>query len=103
MNALEMSSDSVQGPDRATWLSMPTIASHRSQGTLTKSVSTGLRKSYSDPTALTTTNGVRPRSLPFKSPLNHRMDEDPPREQGPWTSEALDLFDFWPPGLPKPN
>ncbi|KAK2766138.1 hypothetical protein FQN54_007654 [Arachnomyces sp. PD_36] len=26
-------------------------------------------------------------------------DED---DQGPWTSEALDLFDWWPPGKPKP-
>ncbi|KAF3482500.1 uncharacterized protein GIQ15_05259 [Arthroderma uncinatum] len=23
-------------------------------------------------------------------------------EQGPWTTEALDLFDWWPPGRPKP-
>ncbi|KAF7586902.1 hypothetical protein BBP40_008031 [Aspergillus hancockii] len=103
MVALEVSNDSIHGPDRTTQVSVPTVAGHRSPGTLTKSASTGLRKSYSDPTALTTINGIRPRSLPFKSPLNHQMDEDPPREQGPWTSEALDLFDFWPPGRPKPN
>jgi hypothetical protein len=24
-------------------------------------------------------------------------------ERGPWTSEALDLFDWWPPGRPKPT
>ncbi|GAB1197876.1 hypothetical protein APSETT444_007181 [Aspergillus pseudonomiae] len=82
----EMPSEPTRGPDR----------------TLPKSGSTGLRKSYSDPTALTTANSARPRSLPFKSPLNRCIEEDEPREQGPWTSEALDLFDFWPPGRPKP-
>lgn len=92
----EIPSDSRYGPDK-------TAADHRAQGTLPKSGSNGLRKSYSDPTTLTTANGVRPRSLPFKSPLNRFMEEDEPREQGPWTSEALDLFDFWPPGRPKPN
>ncbi|KAJ5196989.1 hypothetical protein N7449_007468 [Penicillium cf. viridicatum] len=29
--------------------------------------------------------------------------ENEPKEQGPWTSEALDLFDFWPAGRAKPN
>ncbi|KAJ1715765.1 hypothetical protein NYO67_2093 [Aspergillus flavus] len=92
----EMPSGSIHRPDR-------TAANHRAQDTLPKSGSTGLRKSYSDPTTLTAATGVRSRSLPFKSPLNRCMEEDEPREQGPWTSEALDLFDFWPPGRPKPN
>ncbi|OGM42616.1 hypothetical protein ABOM_009582 [Aspergillus bombycis] len=92
----EMPSESARGPDR-------TAASHGIQGTLPKSGSTSLRKSYSDPTALTTATSVRPRSLPFKSPLNRCIEEEEPREQGPWTSEALDLFDFWPPGRAKPT
>ncbi|GMG24845.1 unnamed protein product [Aspergillus oryzae] len=92
----EMPSGSIHRPDR-------TAANHRAQDTLPKSGSTGLRKSYSDPTTLTAATGARSRSLPFESPLNRCMEEDEPREQGPWTSEALDLFDFWPPGRPKPN
>lgn len=55
--------------------------------------STGLRKALSDPTALTMRND------PFGGPLQ----EDTPGEQGPWTAEAMDLFDFWPPGRDKPG
>ncbi|KAI9371358.1 hypothetical protein BJX61DRAFT_534843 [Aspergillus egyptiacus] len=59
---------------------------------------TGLRKSYSDPTTI---NSLHARPLPAASPLNPSIDQCD--EQGPWTSEALDLFDFWPPGRPKPT
>ncbi|EEH10371.1 conserved hypothetical protein [Histoplasma capsulatum G186AR] len=31
------------------------------------------------------------------------VDVDDGEEQGPWTEEALDLFDWWPPGRPKPE
>ncbi|PLN79805.1 hypothetical protein BDW42DRAFT_172150 [Aspergillus taichungensis] len=54
--------------------------------------STGLRKALSDPTTLTM------RDHAFGGPLQ----EDTPGEQGPWTAEAMDLFDFWPPGREKP-
>ncbi|KAL1999301.1 hypothetical protein VTN02DRAFT_4718 [Thermoascus thermophilus] len=63
------------------------------------------RKSLSDPTVLRTTAAAGNRSRP--RPLSNggrsglasdATDED----QGPWTSEALDLFDWWPPGRPKP-
>ncbi|KAF5863078.1 hypothetical protein ETB97_010648 [Aspergillus alliaceus] len=98
----EMVSDSIVGQSKAT-RQIPATVSHRAQGALPKSGSTGLRKSYSDPTTLTSADGLRPRSLHFKSPLNNCMEEDQPHEQGPWTSEALDLFDFWPPGRLKPK
>lgn len=58
--------------------------------------SAGLRKSFSDPSTI---NNVNTRPLPA-SPLNLLAEGSD--EQGPWTSEALDLFDFWPPGRPKP-
>lgn len=31
------------------------------------------------------------------------IPEENEHEQGPWTNEALDLFDWWPPGKPKPT
>ncbi|KAK1140690.1 hypothetical protein N8T08_010003 [Aspergillus melleus] len=77
-------------------------AQAQAQGLATSRSSTGLRKSYSDPTALTSANSLQSRTAPCKSPLN-RDDDDTNREQGPWTTEALDLFDFWPPGRPKPG
>lgn len=72
-----------------------------------------LRKSLSDPASLITAN-----SSGSGPPLNHNNnnsnsdthphpgrdhDNGNSKEQGPWTLEALDLFDFWPPGRPKPN
>ncbi|KAA8641811.1 DNA helicase ZGRF1-like domain-containing protein [Aspergillus tanneri] len=74
----------------------------RIQGILSTRSSAGLRKSYSDPTALTTLHGLQPRSTSSRSRLNTHLDEDTAHDQGPWTSEALDLFDFWPLGRPKP-
>ncbi|KAJ5470461.1 hypothetical protein N7530_007818 [Penicillium desertorum] len=56
-----------------------------------------LRKSISDPTALTARQG------PAGEPLDAANKENEHKEQGPWTSEALDLFDFWPAGRPKPT
>ncbi|KAL6230616.1 hypothetical protein BDW75DRAFT_234259 [Aspergillus navahoensis] len=67
--------------------------------TAPKSRSPGLRKSYSDPTTI---NSLPPRPLATTSPLNPISEQNDEHEQGPWTSEALDLFDFWPPGRPKP-
>lgn len=56
-----------------------------------------LHKSLSDPTALT----ARP-SLQTRPELSTTSEQVEELDQGPWTSEALDLFDFWPPGRPKP-
>lgn len=60
----------------------------------------GLRKSFSDPTALTGATGIQSRR-PGRSTLGP-IDEGK-SDQGPWTAEAMDLFDFWPPGRPKPK
>ncbi|RAH76797.1 hypothetical protein BO86DRAFT_451437 [Aspergillus japonicus CBS 114.51] len=62
---------------------------------------TSLRKSYSDPTALTTTTAHRPNNC---NAFTTAIPPDPadPFDQGPWTREALDLFDFWPAGRAKP-
>ncbi|EAW18017.1 DNA helicase ZGRF1-like domain-containing protein [Aspergillus fischeri NRRL 181] len=68
-----------------------------------KSTSKGLRKALSDPTALTTSTSVQSRSLLSRGSVDTYLIEENPPEQGPWTSEALDLFDFWPPGRPKPG
>ncbi|CAP98832.1 Uncharacterized protein EN45_011720 [Penicillium chrysogenum] len=62
-----------------------------------RSLDSPLRKSISDPTALTA------RQAPAEGSPNAANKENEPKEQGPWTSEALDLFDFWPAGRPKPN
>ncbi|KAL4992021.1 hypothetical protein BDW68DRAFT_184636 [Aspergillus falconensis] len=64
-----------------------------------KSRSPGLRKSYSDPTAI---SNLPPQPIATISPLNPITEQNDEHPQGPWTSEALDLFDFWPPGRPKP-
>ncbi|CEJ60069.1 hypothetical protein PMG11_08659 [Penicillium brasilianum] len=58
------------------------------------------RKSLSDPTALT---NVQTRPTLTRSALSAVPEQQEHAEAGPWTSEALDLFDFWPPGRPKPN
>ncbi|EZF31952.1 hypothetical protein H109_02999 [Trichophyton interdigitale MR816] len=69
-----------------------------------------LERSNSDSSALNP-----PRSVPKKRAIQTRlfpdrmlslpaMDEPEVEiEQGPWTSEALDLFDWWPPDRPKPT
>ena len=63
----------------------------------------GLRKTLSDPSALTTVAGIQSRRYPGRSSLSTVVDEEKVNDQGPWTSEALDLFDFWPPERPKPS
>ncbi|KAL5337129.1 hypothetical protein BJX70DRAFT_251605 [Aspergillus crustosus] len=67
------------------------------QGSTARVRTTGLRKSFSDPIPIISLHS-RPISAP--SPLDPIAESN--GEQGPWTSEALDLFDFWPPGRPKP-
>ncbi|OQE21535.1 hypothetical protein PENFLA_c014G01445 [Penicillium flavigenum] len=62
-----------------------------------RSFDSPLRKSISDPTALTTPQ------VPAGGSLDAANKENELKEQGPWTSEALDLFDFWPAGRPKPS
>ncbi|KAJ5441896.1 hypothetical protein N7445_004903 [Penicillium cf. griseofulvum] len=61
-----------------------------------RSLVSPLRKSISDPTAMTA------RHVRAGGQFRAASTEDGPKEQGPWTSEALDLFDFWPAGRPKP-
>ena len=77
-----------------------------------------LRKSFSDPsTALI--NDIDTGQVHFHPPSPFPMTtvddrgnsasngllplwENAVQDQGPWTREALDLFDFWPPGREKP-
>ncbi|KAL4750584.1 hypothetical protein BDW72DRAFT_203851 [Aspergillus terricola var. indicus] len=68
-------------------------------GAASKPRSPSLRKSYSDPTTI---DSLPLRPLATTSPLNPHTKQNDEHEQGPWTSEALDLFNFWPPGRPKP-
>ncbi|KAL5002787.1 hypothetical protein BDV10DRAFT_84795 [Aspergillus recurvatus] len=89
----QIPNSSVQQP------SGPTNQQVKPPVTAPKPRSQGLRKSYSDPTTI---NSLRSRPLAIISPLNPIAEQNDELEQGPWTSEALDLFDFWPPGRPKP-
>ncbi|GAD97368.1 hypothetical protein NFIA_079580 [Paecilomyces variotii No. 5] len=57
------------------------------------------RKTVSDPTALRSNDGNRAIARP---PTLSEQPERREDEKGPWTSEALDFFDWWPPGRPKP-
>jgi len=66
-----------------------------------RSLDAPLRKSLSDPSALTARSGLH-RPTVMRSALSTAPESAEEIEQGPWTSEALDLFDFWPPGRPKP-
>ncbi|KAJ6007589.1 hypothetical protein N7540_011565 [Penicillium herquei] len=60
-----------------------------------------LRKSVSDPSALANKPGLQTRPTAMRSAMS-AVPEEEVHEEGPWTSEALDLFEFWPPGRPKP-
>ncbi|KAL1967717.1 hypothetical protein VTN77DRAFT_2974 [Rasamsonia byssochlamydoides] len=63
------------------------------------------RKSLSDPTALRNadSNHHRPsRPVATTVPPGRPSCDDDSGEKGPWTAEALDFFDWWPPGRPKP-
>ncbi|KAI9929871.1 hypothetical protein ASPWEDRAFT_64759 [Aspergillus wentii DTO 134E9] len=80
---------------------IPAVMNLRPQNLTARASHTRLQKSYSDPTALLNATGVTSRRAPPKSPLGMPVNNGP--EKGPWTAEALDLFDFWPPGRPKPS
>ena len=76
-----------------------------------------LQKSHSDISGLRTKNNAggastsrsfQPKLVPMMTmtAVNNNLcapcNGDDNEERGPWTSEALDLFDWWPPGRPKP-
>ncbi|KAJ5912827.1 hypothetical protein N7504_001710 [Penicillium tannophilum] len=61
-----------------------------------------LRKSLSDPSALNKKPSLQARPTPMRSAMSAVPEEPEVHGEGPWTAEALDLFDFWPPGRPKP-
>ena len=67
-----------------------------------RSLDMPLRKSLSDPTALTSRPGLPARPTLIRDTLSAVPEQLTEFEEGPWTVEALDLFDFWPPGRPKP-
>lgn len=61
------------------------------------------RKSHSDTTALRNTDQHRHGpSLPVATRRPPRTEPIPESDKGPWTAEAWDFFDWWPPGHPKP-
>ncbi|KAJ5191814.1 uncharacterized protein N7498_010799 [Penicillium cinerascens] len=62
-----------------------------------------LRKSVSDPTTLTAQRTLQSRPTLMRSAMSAVPEQPEVNEEGPWTSEALDLFDFWPLGRPKPS
>lgn len=93
----------------------PAAVNHaaRSQGippAPAKQSSRGFQKSYSDPSAFHIVNSIQSRQLPSStlellaedSDEDEEQTRDQVQEQGPWTAEALDLFDFWPPERPRP-
>lgn len=66
----------------------------------------GLPKSVSDTSALRTRPSSRPLQTRLMMTSNIRPVDAVEEEEdkgGPWTVEALDLFDWWPPGRPKPE
>jgi hypothetical protein len=81
---------------------LPIASSIQPQMPFPRPRSTVLRKSYSDTSAINSFQ-TRPLTTATNSPLKPATDTTDNSEQGPWTSEALDLFDFWPPGRPKPT
>lgn len=68
-----------------------------------RSLDAPLRKAISDPTALTARPSLQAPASTSGSLLSAVAESGIDQEQGPWTAEALDLFDFWPPGRPKPG
>ncbi|OOF92718.1 hypothetical protein ASPCADRAFT_174491 [Aspergillus carbonarius ITEM 5010] len=74
----------------------PPISRKRNSGPV------GLRKSYSDPTALVRYDDLPSRHRSSESPLSTITDTEE-SETGPWTWEAEYLLEFWPPGRPKPT
>ncbi|KAJ5104814.1 hypothetical protein NUU61_002161 [Penicillium alfredii] len=68
-----------------------------------RSLDAPLRKSISDPTTLTARPSLQGRPPLTRSSLSTAACPDEPHDQGPWTAEAMDLFNFWPPGRVKPG
>ena len=66
-----------------------------------RSLDAPLRKSLSDPSALANKPTLQTRPTLMRSAMT-TIPEPEEVDDGPWTSEAMDLFDFWPPGRPKP-
>lgn len=67
------------------------------------------RKSHSDTNALRNPengNHGPSRPLPTHGPPREERNTDNSvanNDTGPWTAEALDFFDWWPPGRPIPT
>lgn len=61
------------------------------------------QKSISDLSSLRPQNGKHSHAI-ISTGKKHPVPipEENEEVQGPWTNEALDLFDWWPPGKPKP-
>lgn len=64
------------------------------------------RKSHSDTNALrnldSANNGLSRPLATTGPPRNQRNVGTVKTESGPWTADALDFFDWWPPGRPMP-
>lgn len=76
-----------------------------------RSLGRSLQKSVSDVSSLRASNarpaasrGIQTRLVPMMTAGDSLSAsfEGEDEEQGPWTCEAFDLFEFWPPGRPKP-
>lgn len=76
----------------------PTMAIKRSERVF--------RKSHSDTNALrhleNASNGLSRPLATTGPPRNQRNVGTVKTESGPWTADALDFFDWWPPGRPMP-
>lgn len=79
--------------------SLPTMAIKRSERVF--------RKSHSDTNALrnldNANNGLSRPLATTGPPRNQRNIGTVKTESGPWTADALDFFDWWPPGRPMPT
>ena len=60
------------------------------------------QKSISDLSALNPQSGNQSHAIIATGKRHVTPVLEAEDDQGPWTSEALDLFDWWPPGRPKP-
>lgn len=81
----------------------------RPQDTPNPNPQRNLQKAHSDPSAFLTVGGTsmtRALSPCPEEPVPHphhgqSQNQNQVQDQGPWTCEAMDLFDFWPPGRLK--
>lgn len=96
--APNLGAGNVQNPINPTSAHEPTSLPHKLR--VKRALDAPFRKSISDPSALT---AAQTRPTLTRSALSAVPEQHHPVEEGPWTSEALDLFDFWPPGRPKPT